>query len=70
MSYEILYKIFTIKKGNNLIPFVIEGSNNCFEQSGKRERNLHLGYSFFKQKMFNLYNNKYKAKALEDDIKY
>lgn len=44
MGYEIIYKTFTIKKGDTHIPFIVWGSNNCYEysMSGKqrRERNI------------------------------
>jgi len=44
MSYEIIYKSFTIKKGDTHIPFVVWGSNNCYEISmygyQRRERNI------------------------------
>ncbi len=51
MGYEIIYKTFTIKKDDVYIPFVVMGSNNCFETTydgrQKRERNLHnAGFMF------------------------
>lgn len=62
MSYEIIYKIFTISKNNNYIPFVVAGSNNCTEMSPngreRRERNLLIPYSFF--------NNKKELKSISD----
>jgi len=59
MSYEIIYTIFTIKKENQYIPFIVIGSNNCFEHSGRRERNLYKANSFFK-------NNKGTFSTLEE----
>jgi len=52
MSYEIIYKLFTIRKENKFIPFVVMGSNNCWETypKNRRERNLHKAYFFFKDK--------------------
>lgn len=41
MSYEILYKRFiTVEENEVLTPYIICGSSNCFEYSGKRERSL------------------------------
>jgi hypothetical protein len=40
MGYEILYKRFLLNNNGMYIPYVIHGSNNCFEPSGKRERCL------------------------------
>jgi len=58
MSYEIIYKIFTIEKDNKVIPFIVCGSNNCTEMTWKgrerRERNLHQAFSIFNnQRDFN-----------------
>lgn len=41
MGWEILYNWFTLKKGDGIKEYyVIHGSNNCWEHSGKRERNV------------------------------
>ena len=58
MSYEIIYELFTIKKEDKFIPFIVIGSNNCTEfhrGRERRERNLHkVGWLLFKnQEEFN-----------------
>jgi len=54
MSYEIIYKTFTIKKGDKYIPLIVWGSNNCYEVSysgrQKRERDLDLAHFLFNGK--------------------
>ena len=63
MSYEIIYKIFTIKRENVYIPFVVCGSNNCYEHNtGKRERCLINANSFFNR----VDNNKTEFNSITD----
>lgn len=50
MGYEIVYNVFTVKQDNKYFPFVVCGSNNCYEHSGRRERNLNILNYFFKDK--------------------
>lgn len=55
MSYELIYKVFTIRKGDTLLPMVVMGSNNCYETNmygrcGRRERNLYQANTFFADK--------------------
>ncbi len=54
MGYEIIYKTFTIKKDEVYIPFVVIGSNNCYQVMWngreKRERNLYNAEFFFNHK--------------------
>ena len=50
MSYELLYKRFLVKEHNGtLTPYIITGSNNCFELSGKRERSVYRFYDNYKK---------------------
>lgn len=65
MSYGILYQRFLVKdNNNNLIPYIIQGSNNCFEMSGKRERNLTNLFKLFneldKSDLYTFLKNVYK----------
>jgi len=57
MSYEIIYKAFTIKKDNTFIPMVVMGSNNCYEVlwhgRQRRERDIFKPKFFFKDKKCN-----------------
>lgn len=47
MSYEILYKRFLVKQNDgSLKPYMIVGSNNAFEMSGKRERTISELYKY------------------------
>ena len=48
MSYELLYQRFLVKDGDKLTPYFIHGSNNCFEVSGKRERDVSNLFNWFK----------------------
>jgi len=50
MSYEIVYKIFTLKTKGVYIPFDVSGSNNCYEHTGRRERNLNKAVYYFKDR--------------------
>lgn len=48
MSYEIIYKVGSFKTSKGYLPFVIMGSNNCFEITGRgqrRERNVYFLHS-------------------------
>jgi len=50
MSYEIIYRTFTVEKNGVFIPFVVMGSNNCWEcrpGGNRRERNLFNAGLFF-----------------------
>ena len=49
MSYEIIYNAFSVKQGQAVIPFLINGSNNCTTIDSitgreRRERNLSLAW--------------------------
>jgi hypothetical protein len=52
MSYEIIYDAFTLKERGKYIPFVVHGSNNCYEMSDRgrerRERNTSVFWLYSK----------------------
>lgn len=51
MSWELLYKRFLVKEPNgSLTPYIITGSNNAFEMSGKRERSVYDFYKYYPKK--------------------
>lgn len=45
MSYEIIYKVGSFKTSKGYLPFIVMGSNNCYEITGRgqrRERNVYF----------------------------
>ena len=50
MSYEIIYNAFSVKQGEAVIPFLINGSNNCTTINaitGRESRERHLSLAWW-----------------------
>lgn len=59
MSYEIIYNAFSVKQGDAIIPFLINGSNNCTTinyATGREQRERHLSLAWWLSEAEDRYN--------------